>query len=135
MASANSSFSGRDWSSVGIIWSTVAKVRFGNRTGKIEFTDHREGLRTRHFMDQVRTDQKLGLACGQFSNAMRVPDFLKEALRLIRHGLRPCAFSTRKRVLQRVLFGGSDCVAEALSVFFFRLCPKGESFAVMGLSV
>jgi hypothetical protein len=66
---------------------------------------------------------------------MRVPDFLKEALRLIRHGLRPCAFSTRKRVLQRVLFGGSDCVAEALSVFFFRLCPKGESFAVVGLSV
>ena len=44
-----------------MMWSTVAKVRFGKRTGQAHLAEHREGLRARDLVDQVGADQQLGL--------------------------------------------------------------------------
>jgi hypothetical protein len=41
---------------------------------------HVERLRRRHFVDEMQTDEQLGLAAWQPSDGVRVPDFVKKCL-------------------------------------------------------
>ena len=43
-----------------------------------EIAQHAEGLRARDLVDQMRADDQLGLAVGQFAHRVGVPDFLEE---------------------------------------------------------
>jgi hypothetical protein len=51
---------------------------FRERHRKSFLPEHLKGLRARDFVDQVETDEQLGLPVGQFANPMKVPDFVEQ---------------------------------------------------------
>ena len=80
ISSASASRSGRRCDCVGMMWSTVAKVRPGKRTGRPHLAQHREGLRAGDLVDQVQADEELRIAARKLAHAVRVPDLVEQAL-------------------------------------------------------
>ena len=77
-----------------MMWSTVAKVRAGKRTGRPHLAQHREGLRARDLVDQVQPDEELRLAARELAHAVRVPDLVEQALPVA--GRLPAGLMARK---------------------------------------
>lgn len=48
-----------------------------------ELANHRKGLGTGHFVNEVRANQELRLTAGQLSHGVRIPDFLEQCFRHI----------------------------------------------------
>jgi hypothetical protein len=53
--------------------------------GKVQFSEHRESLGTGDFMDQVRSDQELGLATREVPDPVGLPHLAKEILASLAH--------------------------------------------------
>jgi hypothetical protein len=59
---------------------------FGEAHRHVHLAQHCEGLGARDLVDQVETDEELGLTSGQLAHAVRVPDLVEETP--ARHGPR-----------------------------------------------
>ena len=53
----------------GPFWETYAESVLG---------ECREGLRTRHLVDQVQADEKLALSAPELANRVKIPDFIEQ---------------------------------------------------------
>ena len=67
---------GARWLCVGMMWSTVAKVRSGKSTVEPALAQHREGLRRRHLVDEVQAHEQLVLAGRQAAHRVGVEDLV-----------------------------------------------------------
>src|SRR5690625_6789104 len=82
--------------------------------------EHGEGLRARHFVDEVQADEQLGIAVRECGDGVCVPDFLKE---VFAHGelrLFGCGCVTYGQVL---------CTPEVCIDELFERVSGGEFFA------
>jgi hypothetical protein len=64
-------------------WNNVvdgSKGSFREGNFQPEITDHSEGLRARHLMNQVGSNKKLDGAVRKFSDGMPIPNFLEKSL-------------------------------------------------------